>query len=377
MTGKERMLRAMTNGQPDRVPCAPDISIMVPARLQRRPFWEIEFYGNPPLWKSYVDAAKYFEIDLWSIWGWVNPIADWQVSTTHRIVSQTDERMVVRYVHETPAGALESETTYFVADSCSPTEKMIKDLERDFDALRYFYPDYTGYTADEFTKMRDEVGDTGVAGMCVGYPGFQSWYGRVQGGLEALTYAYVDHPDLIEAWRVMEHESCVRIMEFTLDARPDFVLLGGSGSITLQSPELFRELSLPTITELTRMAKAAGVPTMLHCCGKERALVEMCAAETALDCVNPVEPPPQGDCDLAELKRTFGHRMAFMGNLHTTDVMLLGTVAEVKRAAMQAIDDAGAGGGFILSSGDQCGRDTPDENIRALVEVCHSYGVYA
>jgi hypothetical protein len=34
------------------------------------------------------------------------------------------------------------------------------------------------------------------------------------------------------------------------------------------------------------------------------------------------------------------------------------------------------GGRFILSSGDQCGRDTPDENIRALVETARTYGRY-
>ena len=376
MTGKERMLIAMQNGQPDRVPCAPDISIMVPARLTGKPFWEIEFYHNPPLWKSYVDAAKHFGIDLWSIWGWVNPHSRSEVTSSHRIVSRSAERMVVRYTHDTPAGRLESETTYFIADSCTATEKMIKDLARDFDKLRYFYPEMTGYDAAEFEKMRADVGDSGIAGMCVGYPGFQAWVGTMQGGVEPLAYAWCDRPDLIEAWRAMEHERCLRIMEFTLDARPDFVLLGGSGSITLQSPDLFRKLSLPTIKAMTRMAKQAGIPTMLHSCGRERALVEMCAAETDLDSVNPVEPPPQGDCDLAELKRSFGGRMAFMGNLHTTDVMLFGSVDTVKRAAMQAIDDAAEGGGFILSTGDQCGRDTPDENIRALVEVCQTYGRY-
>ena len=38
--------------------------------------------------------------------------------------------------------------------------------------------------------------------------------------------------------------------------------------------------------------------------------------------------------------------------------------------------DAGRGGGFILSTGDQCGRDTPDENIRAMVEVGEEFGSY-
>ena len=83
-----------------------------------------------------------------------------------------------------------------------------------------------------------------------------------------------------------------------------------------------------------------------------------------------------GDCDLAEVKRAHGDRIALMGNLHTTDVMLRGTPQDVERAAIAAIDAAGTGGGFILSTGDQCGRDTPDENIFRLVEVAERYGQY-
>jgi uroporphyrinogen decarboxylase len=69
--------------------------------------------------------------------------------------------------------------------------------------------------------------------------------------------------------------------------------------------------------------------------------------------------------------------LALMGNLHTTDVMLRGTPDDVARAACAAIDAAGAGGGFILSTGDQCGRDTPDENLLKLVEVAQTYGRYS
>jgi hypothetical protein len=38
--------------------------------------------------------------------------------------------------------------------------------------------------------------------------------------------------------------------------------------------------------------------------------------------------------------------------------------------------DAADGGRFILSTGDQCGRDTPDENLRAMVETARTYGGY-
>jgi uroporphyrinogen decarboxylase len=83
-----------------------------------------------------------------------------------------------------------------------------------------------------------------------------------------------------------------------------------------------------------------------------------------------------GDCDLAEIRRHFGDRLALMGNLHTTDVMLRGTPERVIAAARGAIEAAGANGGFILSTGDQCGRDTPDQNIRALLEAVERHGRY-
>ena len=64
------------------------------------------------------------------------------------------------------------------------------------------------------------------------------------------------------------------------------------------------------------------------------------------------------------------------GNLHTTNVMLRGSVDDVIAASKKAIDDAAAGGRFILSTGDQCGRDTPDENLRAMIETARTYGRY-
>jgi len=65
-----------------------------------------------------------------------------------------------------------------------------------------------------------------------------------------------------------------------------------------------------------------------------------------------------------------------MGNLHTTDVMLLGSVGDVRRESLKAIRAAGEGGGFILSTGDQCGRDTPDANLFEIVKTAREFGVY-
>jgi len=53
--------------------------------------------------------------------------------------------------------------------------------------------------------------------------------------------------------------------------------------------------------------------------------------------------------------------------------MLFGSPDVVERECVKAIEAAGKGGGFVLSTGDQCGRDTPDENIRVMVRTARRY----
>ena len=56
--------------------------------------------------------------------------------------------------------------------------------------------------------------------------------------------------------------------------------------------------------------------------------------------------------------------------------MLYGSVQDVIDASNKAIDDAAEGGGSILSTGDQCGRGTPEENLFAMIETARTYGKY-
>lgn len=370
------MLVAMTNGVPDRVPVAPDISNMIPCRLTGKPFWEIYYFGDPPLWQAYIDAVRYFGFDGWFTEGDMQ--YQWPGSSYQAIedIRKTADRWVVRYRGRIDDCRYTYETTFPIADPPTETEKIIKDIEAQWELIEKLFAPPIGYNPSRLKQQRAVVGESAAFGITVGYPGFHSWFGRFAGGLEALSYAYMDHHDLIMKMRELHEQQVVAQMEMILSERPDFVLLGASGTITMQSPRIARELSLPTIKKLTAMAKQAGIPTMIHSCGKERILVKWCAEETDLNCINPLEMPPMGDCDLAEIKQSFGDRLALMGNLHTTQTMLFGSPQDVRRASLEAILAAGENGGFILSTGDQCGRDTPDANIRAMVETVKEYGHY-
>ncbi len=381
MTAKERFLTAMrAGGVPDRVPATPDISNYIPCRRTGLPFWDIYFKNELPLWQAYLEAADYFGIEAWmASCTFIPLLADY--SRVDRQVELVYDRgqdaMIQKTRWRTPAGELTEQSLCFRADPPSPIEKPIKNLAADFDKFRWLLPAPTGLDMPVVEQMRAACQRRGQAfGLCLGYPGFQGWMCAVEGGIEPLCYAECDTPELLQEWFELDLARGTRIMELLLAIQPDYLLFGGSGTITLASPELAHKYAIPALKKWSAMAKAAGVPTMLHSCGKSRALVDLLADETEVDCLNPLEIAPMGDVDLAEVKQARGGRLALMGNLHTTSVMLRGTPAEVRAAAARAIREAGEGGGFILSTGDQCGRDTPDDNLFALVEAAKTFGLY-
>jgi uroporphyrinogen decarboxylase len=284
------------------------------------------------------------------------------------------EKIVADYEIQTPRGPLSGGFTFMRSDPPTSSGKPIKDLEKDLPKLRWLLDNVAGFTFDEYEERREEFGDAGIVGLDVTLPGLHVWGDWFRH--EQAVYALYDTPDLVEEFRLLTHEFVMRLLDAIIEKRPDNINIQSSGGITLQSPEIFRRLSLPTLKEITRRAKEAGIPTLMHCCGKARVLVSMCAEETALSCLNPLEAPPLGDCDLAEVKKAYGGRLALMGNLPTTTLMLNGGPADVRRAAREAIDAAAPGGGFILSTGDQCGRDTPQENLFAMIDEARAHGAY-
>lgn len=377
MTPRERLLAVLAGRVPDCVPCSPDISNMVPCRLTGKPFWDIYAFRDPPLWKAHIDALKYFDLDggfeLWP---------DSPVDTVTGEARRTEQRVVHRYPDGrfvTRSFNLETEEwaeTVMVYTADNPPAYDVRPEKIGLPAVSTEWEPLAGArewpAGLELWKLaRAELGDQGVIGMDSGMSTC-----LLHGPDEV--YAFFDDPGRFRTKMRLVMEEVERRMEIIagLDPRPDFLGCGGSGSLVFTSPAAFRELVLPVLRKTTALAAKIGIPTHVHACGPERELVAMAAAETDLTVIDPLEGPPMGDCDLAALKKEFGSKIVLKGNLHTTRVMLMGTPGEVSAACRRAIDDAAAGGRFILSTGDQCGRDTPDANIRAMVETARTYGRY-
>jgi uroporphyrinogen decarboxylase len=348
---------------------------MVPARLTGKPFWDIYLHQDPPLWKAYIDAVKFFDID-----------GGFELYQFGDLFGDLDEHWDDHIVHRDPDGRIVTQSFFpetgewskyvRVHTTDNPPATNVLPAKIGLPAVPPTWEEIDGVrewpTGLELWKlMRQEMGEHGIVGMPSGASTV------ILTGPDDI-YAYHDDPSPFYEKRERMIERVERRMAriAQLEVKPDFLLCGGSGSLVWQSPAIFRELALPVLERVTQLASDLGIPTHVHSCGPEAELVKMAAEETHLTVIDPLEIPPMGDCDLAELKRLYGNKIVLKGNLHTTRVMLHGTVDDVIAAGKKAIDDAAQGGGFILSTGDQSGRDTPDENLRAMVETARTYGRY-
>lgn len=380
MTPKERFLTAMQNGKPDRVPCSPDISNYIPCRKTGRPFWEIYFEQRVPLWQAYIEAADAFGIEMWIASSTEIPLIydERKVEIKrHTEVNANRGVAVQTVIYNSPAGNLSEELVCFTNEPPTPKSRIIKDIEKDWPLFSKLITPPIALDIQLCDRIKAACHQKNQAyGLTMGYPGFHMWERSITGGIQQLTYLYYDNPKILDQWFELDLEAGTKALELYLSHTPDYLLFGGSGTLTLSSPELVKRYALPALTLWSKMAKEAGVATMLHSCGKSRALVDMLVDTTDIDCINPLEMPPMGDVNLSEVKRSRGRDIALMGNLHTTDTMLYGSPEDVYQASIHAIEAAGANGGFILSTGDQCPLDTPDENIKAMVRAAEDAGRY-
>lgn len=377
MTSKERLIKILNGEIPDCVPASPDTSNMIPARMAGKPFWDIYLYQDPPIWKAYIDCVKYFNFDAL-----MDAHVDFKfddlgdIDNEHHevIVFRNEERIVTQGYRENNQQKIWDETVkvYYRDNPPSPRVNpssiglpIIPDRYEPIEGKKQ-WP-----TGEALLKLiKEEMGNHGLVGARCGQTNFFE--------SEKDIYDFYDNPE--KYYRRSEELLDYYVRRFnklmSLGTKPDFICLGSSGTLVYQTLDTFRELALPIVKKLTSLCKKYNIPSHIHSCGPEKELVKIFAEETELTVVDPLEIPPMGDCDLKKLKKLYGNKLVLKGNLHTTEVMLNGTTKDVMEASKKAIDDAASGGRFILSTGDQCGRDTPNENIIAMIEAARTYGRY-
>lgn len=381
MTPRERSFKVMRREIPDRVPVMPGFGTWYASRIYGGDLFDIE-EGRLSAADMMTELTRKYGCEMWFWQGIGDTISERSLDGKQECRIDTQQIDANNYDQTitliTPSGKLSSINRHNRYNPAVEMTGYIKDPEKDWPIYHEYMGDNWEFgTTTTLADVPQESLDLGVTcyGLCLPVDFWKNL--RCETSV-ALMDMYDGIPEMEEAME-WQYNYSMKALEarMKIDPVPDMIhLQGSSSSLSMISPAIYEKYNMKFINKACELAHKRDVPVQIHHCGKSGKLVEILYNSTDVDIIHPLEPPPGGDVDLKEIKKRFGDRLIFMGNLNTYQLMLYGTPAEVKEAAKKAIEDAGEGGGFILSNGDQLGRDTPEENIIAMVEAAYEYGTY-
>lgn len=214
--------------------------------------------------------------------------------------------------------------------------------------------------------LRQELGDDEIVYAWVEAP-FQE-----SAMLRNMNYFFMDiveDPPLVHDLMRFSLELELTFGLAQIEAGARFIGIGDAIA-SLVSPDHYQEFNLPYVSELIAGLKAAGARVKYHACGNTKALLPL-FSKLGADIIN-----LDSLIDLKNAKMILGNNVCIKGNFDPTAILLQGTPETVRKAARRCIREGGLGGGFILSPGCEVPRDTPAENLEALIAVAKTDGVY-
>jgi uroporphyrinogen-III decarboxylase len=140
---------------------------------------------------------------------------------------------------------------------------------------------------------------------------------------------------------------------------------------TLLSPEYWRRHFKPGVEAIVTECHAHGLPVIYHGCGNVSRIFED-FIEIGVDAYNPLEA--KAGLDVIDLRRRFGHRIAFCGNMDVV-VWARGDRDELRRTVLTKLN-AAKGGGYIFQSDHSVPDNVCGQSYDYVVNLVRERGRY-
>jgi hypothetical protein len=113
-------------------------------------------------------------------------------------------------------------------------------------------------------------------------------------------------------------------------------------------PRLFEEYEVRYTRPMVEAIQRHGGFARIHCHGRIRSALPLMMA-MAPSGIDPIEPPPSGDVELAEVRRQYGKELVLFGNIEVRDIENMDP-PQFEQVVRQSLRDgtAGTGRGFVL-----------------------------
>ena len=182
-------------------------------------------------------------------------------------------------------------------------------------------------------------------------------------GINRLMLDFIDDPVFVQDLFDFAVEMELSFARAQADAGVE--LMGvGDAVVSLAGPAIFRRLIMPAHKKLVDGLKEIGLRTRSHMCGNTRRILKE-RGELRYDIIDLDSMVPLAD---ARLNISEG---VLLGNVATVDVLRNGSVQNVIDAVTKCREDAGTL--YIVGAGCEVPRDTPEENLVALLEFARTH----
>ena len=369
MTSKERMLRALERGKPDRLP----VSVH-----QWQQYHLDTYLGGMSALEAFGRFGMDAQIQYFQSMGqfWL-PDADFSSFNTKEWIDEADvvdadpNHRVVHHTIRTPAGTLTYKT-------CSDrkttwiTEYLIK-RDEDIELLRKYMP-VPSLDPKPIQVLHDEIGDRGILRGFVWGDQAGCWqHACCLMDVNELIFRSYDKPDWLHELLGILLEKKLRFVETMGGAKFDLVETGGgAGSSTVISPKLHEEFCLPYDRKIHDALHRHGFKVTYHTCGGTVGIEELIVAN-GCDVSETLAPPSVGgNQEPWEFKRKIGNRLALIGGVDQFNVVTTGTVDAIRKKVFELFEKVGHEGGYICSLSDHFFETAPEklEAFAAAAREC-------
>jgi len=188
-------------------------------------------------------------------------------------------------------------------------------------------------------------------------------------GTENLVRLTLKNPAAVHQLCELALESALRFAESIIAVGCTPSLTDPMSSSTVIGPRQFMEFSYPYLKRLIDFIHGHGKQVTLHICGKTDRIWQA-MVDAGADCIS-----IDNAASLAGARETVGDRVRLMGNVRPSEVMLQGSIADVRQAVFDCVGQAGDNPrGYVVASGCSLPTETPFANIQAMIDATAEIG---
>ncbi len=230
---------------------------------------------------------------------------------------------------------------------------------------------------EDFARVKyviDKVGKDKAHFVSITDPFKVSW--RRRGSMQNLLIDYIVAPQMVHDMARISVDFDKAAIDIIADIGADAVTMPGDLSgedATIMSPEHYREYIKPYQKQLVDHAHKRGLKIIKHTDGNMWPILDD-FLEIGFDGVHPIQPQSM---DIGETKAYLAGKMCILGNIDCRTLLVTKTEADVVKSVKETIEKAAPGGGYIISSSNSIHPNVVPENYIAMVKAAHKYGVYS